>query len=60
MIINEGIDQRELDMMQAERIELVRMENQRRSRLNGVPIYEGGDQLEGHFGKGCHRTTTTP
>jgi hypothetical protein len=37
MIINEGIDQRELDMMQAERIELVRMENQRRSRLNGVP-----------------------
>ena len=37
MIINEGIDQRELDIMQAERIELVRMENQRRSRLNGVP-----------------------
>lgn len=37
MIINEGIDQRELDMMQAERIELVRIENQRRSRLNGVP-----------------------
>ena len=36
-IINEGIDQRELDMMQAERIELIKMENERRARRNAGP-----------------------
>ena len=36
-IINEGIDQRELDMMQAERVELIRMENDRRARRNAGP-----------------------
>eukprot|EP00579_Thalassiosira_antarctica_P029239 CAMPEP_0202003614 /NCGR_PEP_ID=MMETSP0905-20130828/9151_1 /ASSEMBLY_ACC=CAM_ASM_000554 /TAXON_ID=420261 /ORGANISM="Thalassiosira antarctica, Strain CCMP982" /LENGTH=678 /DNA_ID=CAMNT_0048560783 /DNA_START=133 /DNA_END=2169 /DNA_ORIENTATION=- len=36
-IINEGIDQRELDMMQAERMELVRMENDRRARRMAGP-----------------------
>ena len=37
VIINEGIDQRELDLMQAERIELLRMEKDRRDRRNAGP-----------------------
>ncbi|KAL3792714.1 hypothetical protein ACHAW5_005819 [Stephanodiscus triporus] len=37
VIINEGIDQREIDLMQSERIELVRMENERRERRNSMP-----------------------
>jgi hypothetical protein len=37
VIINEGIDQRELDLMQAERIELIRMEKERRERRNAGP-----------------------
>jgi hypothetical protein len=36
-IINEGIDQRELDMMQAERAALIRMEKEGRARRNAVP-----------------------
>ena len=34
-IINQGIDQRELDMMQAERVEAMRIENEKRARLKG-------------------------
>ena len=36
-IINEGIDQRELDMMQAERTELVRREEERRAQRMADP-----------------------
>ena len=36
-IINEGIDQRELDMMQAERAEHIRMENEKRAKLMAGP-----------------------
>jgi hypothetical protein len=36
-IINEGIDQRELDMMQVERAELLRMEREGRARRNAMP-----------------------
>ncbi len=36
-IINEGIDQRELDMMQAERAALIRMEKEGRAKRNTVP-----------------------
>ena len=36
-IINDGIDQRELDMMQAERVEQVRIENEARARRMAGP-----------------------
>jgi hypothetical protein len=36
-IINEGIDQRELDMMQAERAALIRMEKEGRARRDAMP-----------------------
>ena len=37
MVINEGIDQRELDMMQAERVEVLRQVNVRKARLMAGP-----------------------
>jgi len=36
-VINEGIDQRELDMMQAERVEVLRQVNDRKARLMAGP-----------------------
>lgn len=36
-VINEGIDQRELDMMQAERVEVLRQVNERKARLMAGP-----------------------
>jgi len=36
-VINEGIDQRELDMMQAERVEVLRQVNERKARLLAGP-----------------------
>ena len=36
-VINEGIDQRELDMMQAERLEVLRQVNERKARLMAGP-----------------------
>ncbi|KAL7537782.1 LOW QUALITY PROTEIN: hypothetical protein ACHAXR_008078 [Thalassiosira sp. AJA248-18] len=58
-IINEGIDQRELDMMQAERTEIVRMENEKRAKRNAGPeevlemrdtVYGGGGRSGGGGG----------
>eukprot|EP00581_Thalassiosira_minuscula_P012195 CAMPEP_0183715508 /NCGR_PEP_ID=MMETSP0737-20130205/9690_1 /TAXON_ID=385413 /ORGANISM="Thalassiosira miniscula, Strain CCMP1093" /LENGTH=690 /DNA_ID=CAMNT_0025944603 /DNA_START=238 /DNA_END=2306 /DNA_ORIENTATION=- len=63
-IINEGIDQRELDMMQAERTEMVRMEKEKRARRMAGPegvlemrdtIYEDGGNLIGGGGGGRTR-----
>jgi len=52
-IINEGIDQRELDLMQIERMELMRMENDKRQRMNAGPeeIVEMKDTNVDKYGK---------
>ncbi|KAL7547621.1 hypothetical protein ACHAWF_010908 [Thalassiosira exigua] len=56
-IINEGIDQRELDMMQQERQEMVRMENEKRAKLMAGPeevlemkdtVYSAGSRTGSH------------
>ena len=56
-IINEGIDQRELDLMQIERMELMRMENDKRQRMNAGPeeIVEMKDTNVDKYGKGSGR-----
>jgi len=58
-IINEGIDQRELDMMQAERVEMVKMENDRRARRNAGPeeVVEMRDTLPRAGGGGRSRSS---
>ena len=56
-IINEGIDQRELDLMQIERMELMRMENDKRQRMNAGPeeIVEMKDMNVDKYGKNNSR-----